>query len=93
MGSFGDATPSMRLAPPRPGRRAGADTSAPPPMTIQRSETTTTATPAQNRSAQPHAKAASGPSGSVAGEVNALAGEVWSLLKRRLATEAERRGR
>ena len=92
-GSFGGPAPAMRLAPPRSGRRVGADASAPTPMTIQRSETTTTATPAQNRSAQPHAKPPSGPSGSVAGEVNALAGEVWSLLKRRLATEAERRGR
>ena len=93
VGGFGGPAPAMRLAPPRPVRRTDVDTSATPPMTIQRSETTTTATPAQNRSAQPHTKAASGPSGSVAGEVNALAGEVWSLLKRRLATEAERRGR
>ena len=91
-GGFNGPAPAMRLAP-RALRRPGADTAAMPPMTIQRSETTASATPAQNRSAPAHAHAPSGPSGSATGEVNALAGEVWGLLKRRLATEAERRGR
>ena len=91
-GSFAGAVPTMRLAPPR-GPRANRGSAGGPPMTIQRAETTTAVTPAQNRNAQNRAQAPAGPSGSVTGEVNALAGEVWALLKRRLSTEAERRGR
>ena len=90
-GGFDGPAPVMRLAPARPPRRHGADAA---PVIIQRSETTSAApAPARGHTAQAHAQAPAGPSGATAGEVNALAGEVWSLIKRRLMTEAERRGR
>ena len=85
------AMPAMRFVTPRSSNQPAAE--AAPPMTIQRSETTTKATPARNEGARTQARAVAPSGGAAASEVNALAGEVWSLLKRRLATEAERRGR
>ena len=83
--------PAMRFAAPRTSVQSAATA---PQMIIQRSETTTAVTPARNEGAKTHARVAAGPQGGAASsEVNALAGEVWSLLKRRLANEAERRGR
>jgi hypothetical protein len=84
--------PTMRFVTPRPANRAASESA--PPMTIQRSETTTKATPTRNEGARPQTRAVVAPAGGAAGsEVSALAGEVWSLLKRRLAMEAERSGR
>ena len=90
-GSLAAPAPAMRFAPARAAHRSQAGAAA-PPMTIQRALVSSSAAPArpQERPAAPHPAVADGAAKS---DVNALAGEVWSLLKRRLANEAERRGR
>lgn len=81
--------PTMAIAPPKPTQGAKAESES---MTVQ----TSAATPGSasevggNRSAEVAQRQQSGLPGS---EVNLLATEVWSLLKRRLAFEAQRAGR
>ncbi len=52
----------------------------------------TASTPASEASSQSHDSASSSERGNAAGDVNLLASEVWTLLKRRIATDAERHG-
>lgn len=88
---FSDRAPRMVFpaAPP-------AVSAAPPGVTIQRSTLGASAPPAAKPSdAVPRretGRAGANEAGAT-GEVQLLANEVWSLLKRRLSTEAERTGR
>ena len=91
LGSRAVAAPTMRFAPARGTRRTPAGVTT-PPMTIQRATTVAAAAPAR-RDDHSHAPPAPAGDGAAKSDVNALAGEVYSLIKRRLAVEADRRGR
>lgn len=70
--------------PPRPQSPASG-------LMLQASNETM-ATPSGQEESQSHDSANSSERGNAAGDVNLLASEVWTLLKRRIATDAERHG-
>ncbi len=91
-----DRAPTLTLPPVHAGRGSARRPASGDGLVIQRSET---GSAPQSRTAEksaqpPRASAlASGENSGKASEVQLLASEVWSLLKRRMAVEAERRGR
>lgn len=87
---FAHQAPPMALPSAIPARVVGRE-----PLAIQRVESGGSAV-AENQAHggdEPHGGVEGGQPGAAAGEVDSLAKEVWSMLRRRLFLEADRRGR